>query len=515
MLNIRNLTITLLAIALGACASLPDDLRQVPSEAWPDPYATTLGKYFNDVAPAGDGLSGLSPLPQPRRAFILRYALAIHAEHTLDMQYYLWKSDTAGELLLHQALAAADRGVQVRLLIDDIYHYGRDGIYATVDLHPNVQVRVFNPIPNRGLGRNLGYVADKSALNHRMHNKIFLVDNAAAIMGGRNIGDDYFGVDPNLNFHDLDVLAVGPAAQEAGSAFDLYWNSRYAVPIEALYDEADMPANALPDLRARLETALGGYLDELPYEVPFEGDELYAELEKLADTLTWAPARVVVDPLSKFDGSGESALADLVFGMSHQADEEVVAQTAYLIPSDEGIEMVRSMTDRGVRVRLMTNSMQSNNHLSVHAFYMKHRKALIEAGADLYELRADNELLEFYKQRESRVAESHAGLHTKSFVVDGETSVIGSYNMDPRSRVWNSEIALVIDSKPFAKEVLESMNVAFEPGNAYHLTLDDGEVTWSIDTPDGVQTWDKDPGTTAWQRFLTRIMGWIPIENEL
>lgn len=505
----------LLALALGACASLPDDLRQVPSTAWPEPERTTLGRYFAGVAPADSALSGMSPLPEPQRAFTLRYALAIQAEHTLDMQYYLWKSDTSGDLLLHQALAAADRGVQVRLLIDDIYHHGRDGIYATIDLHPNVQVRVFNPIPNRGLGRNLGFAAGKSTLNHRMHNKIFLVDNAVAIMGGRNIGDDYFGVDPKLNFQDLDVLAVGPAAQEAGSAFDLYWNSRHAVPIEVLYEEGALAPGALGDLRVRLEASLGDHLDELPYDVPLEGPALNAALQQLANTLTWAPARVVVDPLSKFDGGGQSALADLMTGLGKQAQEEIVAQTAYLIPSDEGVDMIRAITDRGVRVRLMTNSMQSNNHLSVHAFYMKHRKALIEAGMELYELRADNELLAYYKQTESRVADSHAGLHTKSFVVDGKTSVIGSYNLDPRSRIWNSEIALVIDSEPFARRVLAGMNQSFEPGNAYRLTLEDGDIVWSIDTPDGLQTWDKDPGSTAWRRFLARVTGWIPIENEL
>ncbi|KAA9131421.1 phospholipase D family protein [Marinihelvus fidelis] len=511
----RSFPIALLALLLGACASLPEDLKQVPSQAWPQPANTALGRYFDQAGPTDQGKSGVVALPHPRHAFMARYALAAQAEHTLDMQYYLWKGDTAGELLLLQALAAADRGVQVRLLIDDIYHHGRDQVYATIDRHPNVQVRVFNPIPNRGLARNLGFAAHKSKLNHRMHNKIFLVDNAAAILGGRNIGDDYFGVDPKLNFNDLDALAVGPVARQAGDAFDLYWNNHHAVPVGVLYEEDAIAPGALDALRERLETAQAGHLDTMPYQVPLEGDELYLHLDELSARLTWAPARVVVDPVSKFEGSGASALADLVTELSKQASEQVTVQTAYLIPSDEGIAMARDMHARGVRIRMMTNSMQSNNHLSVHAFYMKYRKEIIESGVELYELRADSELLEFLKESEDDIASSHAGLHTKAFVVDRQTSVIGSYNMDPRSRVWNSEIALVVEGEAFADTVLDIMNRTFEPGNAYRLTVEDGDLLWTIDTPDGQQTWDKDPGSTAWRRFLARITGWIPIENEL
>ncbi|MBT8059448.1 MAG: phospholipase D family protein, partial [Gammaproteobacteria bacterium] len=200
----------LAALLLGSgCASLPEDLQQTPSEGWPHPEQTTLGVLIAESAPDDPSLSGVELLSYPEEAFTARFAIAGLAEQTLDMQYYLWKGDLAGQLLLWRALQAADRGVRVRFLIDDIYHSGRDDVYALLDTHPNFELRVFNPMANRGLARNLNFLANKKYLNHRMHNKIFMADNAVAVLGGRNIGNDYFGVDTNANFFDLDVLATG------------------------------------------------------------------------------------------------------------------------------------------------------------------------------------------------------------------------------------------------------------------------------------------------------------------
>jgi putative cardiolipin synthase len=196
--------------------------------------------------------------------------------------------------------------------------------------------------------------------------------------------------------------------------------------------------------------------------------------------------------------------------------DEVIVQTAYLIPTDEGIANIRALTDRGVRFRILTNSLMSNNHISVHAHYMKYRKPLIEAGVELYELRADNELLEYYKEVESKVADSHAGLHTKAFVVDGATAMIGSYNMDPRSRIWNSEIGLLVHNPDFAGLVRADMLEEFEPGNAYRVSLNEkGKIEWTIDGPDGKEVFSKEPGASVWRRMLARLISWIPIENQL
>jgi len=503
-----------LLLALSACASVPRDFEQVPSHSWQMPEQTALGTFFDDYAPADRSLSGVRLLANPREAFRARFGLAYLAEKSLDLQYYLWKGDLTGSLLLYRALEAADRGVQVRILIDDIYHSGRDRTYAAIDTHPNAEIRVYNPMGNRGTGRNANFVYRKGTLNHRMHNKIFLVDSAVAVLGGRNIGDDYFGVDPELNFRDLDVLAIGPAAKEAGRAFDLYWNSPAAVPIDVLITKP-VEADALERGREGLRASLDG-MDALPYTVPKKEEEIRGSLKGLAEEMVWAETEIVIDPLERFQGGSESAFVELTNELAEAAEHEFVIETAYLIPSKEGINLVAKIAERGVRGRSLTNSMLSNNHLTVHAHYKKYRKRMIEAGVELHELRPDPELLEHYKQVESRVAESHAGLHTKAFVVDRRFSMIGSYNMDPRSRIWNSEIGLLIDSEAFAATVLEIMEKDLDPANSYRVTLDEkGNLSWAADGPDGPNVWHKEPGTSAWQRFKVRVMSWIPMEKEL
>jgi len=511
---LKTIAACALLLALTACASIPSDFEQVPSKSWQHPQQTQLGTFFDDYAPADRSLSGVRLLANPREAFRARFGFAFLAEKSLDLQYYLWKGDLTGMLLLHRALEAADRGVQVRILIDDIFHTGRDNNYAAIDTHPNMEVRVYNPIGNRGTGRYANFVYRKGTLNHRMHNKIFLVDSAVAVLGGRNIGDDYFGVDPELNFLDLDVLAVGPAAREAGAAFDDYWNSPAAVPITVLLKKP-VEDDALEREREELKASLDA-MDALPYTVPKEEEEIRKILEQLAEEMVWAETEIIIDPLERFQGGSESAFVELTNRLAESAEHEFVIETAYLIPSKEGIAQGAKVTERGVRVRILTNSMLSNNHLTVHAHYKKYRKQMIEAGVELHELRPDPEILEHYKRVESRVAESHAGLHAKAFVVDRRLSMIGSYNMDPRSRIWNSEIGLLIDSEEFAAMVLEIMETDLDPANSYRVTLDEKRsLVWTAEGPDGPETWHKEPGTSAWQRFKVRVMSWIPMEKEL
>jgi putative cardiolipin synthase len=224
----------------------------------------------------------------------------------------------------------------------------------------------------------------------------------------------------------------------------------------------------------------------------------------------------VIDSLDRFEGGSESAFVELTRRLGNEAEKEFVIETAYLIPAKEGIEQLAVLTERGVRVRMLTNSMLSNNHLSVHAHYKKYRKRLIKAGAELHELRPDAAILERYKTVEERVADSHAGLHSKAFVVDRRISMIGSYNMDPRSRVWNSEIGLLIHSEEFAEKVLAIMETDLDPANSFRVTLDEnGKLLWTAQGPDGMITWSKEPGSTGWQRFQADFMKLIPMQSEL
>ncbi len=503
-----------LLIYLGGCASLPENFEQIPSHGYPEPEQTTLGAFIAETAPEDKSLSGVELLADPGEAFSTRFAIASFAEKTLDMQYYLWKGDLAGQLLMWRALEAADRGVRVRFLIDDIYHSGRDDSYAMLDTHPNFEVRVFNPMADRGITKNLNYLANKRRLNHRMHNKIFLADNAVAVLGGRNIGNDYFGIDTKANFFDLDVLTVGQGAREAGTAFDEYWNSRHAVPIGVLHHQ-NYTEEDLKEGRKRLRESLLK-LDAVPYVLAFEEEETLENLKRWRDGLTWTEAHVVVDPLERFEGQGESAIVE--FGQEYisKIDTEFLAESAYLIPSEQGLRNMKIMVDRGVRVRLLTNSLMSNNHLTAHSGYMKYRKAILETGADLHELRADAALREHFKAFKGD-HEVPAGIHTKSFVIDGEQALIGSFNFDPRSRDLNSEIGLVVSDREFAQEVVAVMERDFDPENSYHLFLNEhGKLRWELKNPDGsITIYTHDPGASIWKRMGARFLSWLPIEKEL
>jgi putative cardiolipin synthase len=503
-----------LLLYLGGCASLPDDLEQVPSQGWSTPEETLLGGLIAETAPADKSLSGVELLADPTEAFSTRFAIAAFAEKTLDMQYYLWKGDLAGQLLMWRALEAADRGVRVRFLIDDIYHSGRDEIYSMLDSHPNFELRIFNPMANRGVARNLNYLANRKQLNHRMHNKIFLADNAVAVLGGRNIGNDYFGVDTKANFFDLDVLTTGQGAREAGAAFDEYWNSKHAVPIHVLHEE-NFTAADLKAARQRLNDSLK-QLNALPFVLTLEEQETLDNLRKWREELSWTQAHVVVDPLERFEGQGQSAIVEFAAEHIADIDHEFVAQSAYLIPSENGLAVLKAQVDRGVRVRLLTNSLMSNNHITAHSGYMKYRKAILETGAELYELRADAALREHFKANENN-EEVPAGIHTKAFVIDGEQALIGSFNFDPRSRDLNSEIGLVVTSAEFAREVLDVMDRDFHPENSYRLFLNEkGKLRWELQNPDGTITiHTHDPGASIWKRMGARMLSWLPIEKEL
>lgn len=511
---LKHITAVSLLLLLTACASLPDDLQQQPSEGWPHPEQTFLGGLIAETAPEDTSLTGVELLSDPKSAFTTRFAIANLAEKSLDLQYYLWKGDLAGGLLLWAALDAADRGVRVRFLIDDIYHSGRDDTYAILDTHPNFEVRIFNPMANRGAGRYLNYVANYKYLNHRMHNKIFLADNAVAVLGGRNIGNDYFGVDTKANFFDLDVLATGQGAREAGQAFDEYWNSKHAVPIKVLNPKA-FTEEHLEEGREKLDTFLA-QKDAMPYTLPIGTEETTQKMVEWRDSLAWVEAHVVVDPLERFEGQGTSAIVE--FNKEHidNISKEFMAESAYLIPSQEGLDAMKVMVDRGVRVRLLTNSLQSNNHISAHSGYMKYRKAILKTGVELHELRPDAALREHFEAND-KDHEVPAGIHTKSFILDEQQALIGSFNLDPRSRDLNSEIGLVVSDEAFAGEVFEVMAQDFHPENSYRLFLNEkGKLRWELQNPDGSTTIFKhDPGAPAWRRGLARFLSWMPIEQEL
>ena len=312
---------------------------------------------------------------RPQRGIQSRLHLAALATATLDIQYYLWQGDNSGLALTHEVLQAADRGVRVRILLDDIYHSGRDSAYQTLDAHPNVEVRLFNPMGNRGAAKQVNYAFKKSTLNYRMHNKIFLVDGVAAVLGGRNIGDEYFGQDPSFNFQDMDAIALGEVAAEAGEAFDLFWNAELAFPVAALNSNPE-------EMPTAVQTAT---LAQARERVTPRGEEdtaaaTKAWLSALSTELLWTNARVIVDRPDRSTEQPDSAFMTLLQDPSLRPERSLVIQTAYLIPNGPTMGNIEAIGAEGMSMKILTNSAQSNNHNSVHAFYVPYRKRLIEAG---------------------------------------------------------------------------------------------------------------------------------------
>ena len=494
-----------LSLFLVACASAPM-VNDKPAS------------YFNDRGAVESPLtalasahprSGVSLLADPDDALQSRLHLAALAQSTLDLQYYLWQGDDSGLALTYEVLRAAERGVRVRILLDDIYHSGRDSAYQTLDSHPNVEVRLFNPMGNRGSVKQMNYAVGKSAFNYRMHNKIFLVDGVAAILGGRNIGDEYFGRDASFNFQDMDAIVVGKVAADAGGAFDLFWNAELAIPVAALtqrtYHITEEQTAQLITARERVRPAVKRGRAASATRADW--------LATLASGLLWTKAEILVDRPDRSDDYPDSAFMTFIHDAHAQPRESAVIQTAYLIPNGPTVANLERLTSAGVTLRILTNSAKSNNHSSVHAYYAGYRKALLTTGIDLYEVQGKGSLAAYL----DRVGEdAHAGLHTKAMVIDDRVAVIGSYNMDPRSRVWNSEIALIVRDPDFARQVLQEMERDFAPEASWRLSLDDtGALIWTGESADELVQLTKDPGSSWWDRFLWGMLRLLPLENEL
>ena len=384
------LPIFAIACLVSACApAINWDYPRNPSNTFAHPETTTVGALFQEAADKHPGLSGFSIIRQGGQAFMARLAMADLAEKTLDGQYYIWDGDTTGLILADHLLRAADRGVRVRLLIDDHYmSESRDNNIAALDAHPNIEIRFFNPVRNRRW-RMMSLLAEFGRVNHRMHNKLFVMDNAVGIVGGRNIADVYFGVSTDHNYRDLDVMSAGPIVNEISASFDLFWNSEWALPVAAVVKELATEKD-LQDLRKRLEEKLAatGY----PYPIDEKLAGLRDRLVQIRDNFIWAPGKVLVENPSRVDANADNIIASALRQRISEVEREVLIESPYFVLGDANIERVRQLTARGVKVRVLTNSAASHDVLPALAGYVYTRKKLLKAGIELYELRPDSNM---------------------------------------------------------------------------------------------------------------------------
>lgn len=479
-----------------------------------DTRNTALGQAIAPKTDAHSGKSGIVLLADPFDAFAARALLAEAAEASLDVQYYIWRPDTTGTLMLYTLYRAAERGVRVRLLLDDNGIAGMDDILGALGQHPNIEIRLFNPFVVRN-PKWLGYLTDFPRLNRRMHNKSFTADNQATIIGGRNIADEYFGAAQGALFADLDVLAIGPAVDEVSRDFDRYWASGGAWPVEQILGEPDPdPLPALIDRFSAVESSETAAVYARALEdSPFLGKLLAREL-----TFEWAPVVMVSDDPAKVMGRNDQK--DLLSRQLAQAlddpERSITLISPYFIPRDTGVELFRKLEQRGVEVRVLTNSLEANDVALVHAGYSKYRKALLRAGVELWEMRRlDDEVPQEQDLQTGMMGSSASSLHAKTFSVDGETLFVGSFNFDPRSVHLNTELGFVIESRELARTLEREFDQQIR-FSAYKVVLnEDGDLRWLEHQEHRTLTYSHEPGTGPLKRMLVFFWSLMPIESLL
>jgi putative cardiolipin synthase len=516
----RGVAVCIVALCLGAgllggCSTLPSLENRSTSTALLDTDTTQLGRAIAPLVGAHPGNSGIYPLPDGRDAFAARALLAQAAERTLDAQYYIWHKDITGTLLFEALHAAADRGVRVRLLLDDNRTSGLDAMLAALDSHPNIEVRLFNPFVIRK-PRAIGFITDFSRANRRMHNKSFTADNQATIIGGRNVGDEYFDAAEGFVFADLDVMAVGPVVKDVSKDFDRYWASGSSYPVDRLLPSADPALIAELASAASLierDPAAAAYMDALRNS-PFVRELIEGRL-----ALEWATTRMLSDDPAKGLGlaAPEALLLQKLKETIGEPTTEMELVSAYFVPAAAGAEAFAALAERGVNVSVLTNSLEATDVAVVHAGYARRRKSLLEAGVTLYELRRLSPDAGANKRAglvgsSGSSGSSASGLHAKTFSVDRSRVFIGSFNFDPRSAKLNTEMGFVINSPALAQRIAAAFNSSI-PANAYEVRLSDtGELYW-IERREG--TWgrhDTEPGTSFWQRAGVWFLSLLPIE---
>ena len=500
--------LTVLVLLVSGCASLPTDYPRAESAAFQEHEATVMGEEFAAAAAKHPGESGFVIIRYGHNAFTSRIAMTRLAEKTLDAQYYIWEPDETGRILADALVRAADRGVRVRLLVDDMSIAGRDAAVASLNAHPNIEIRIFNPFASRS-NSMFDFITDFGRVNHRMHNKILVMDNSFAIVGGRNIGDHYFAVNPDSNFRDLDIAAAGPIVREISNVFDRFWNGDWAVPMEALvdrpYTDEDLQ-QTVTNLRNMI--AEGSY----PYSVDDDITELAGKLTAIKENLIWAPGRIVWDDPSSIEAEGEAGvMVEALFKKLQSLQHELTIESAYFVVGDRGVEAVQQLVDRGVKVRILTNSLASNDVVAAHAGHAEYRKQLLKAGAEIYEIRPDSGVI-----RKNWSGDSNAGLHTKALVFDRESVFIGSFNLDPRSANINTEAGLYVKSPELAAQVLAYMDEGVRPEHSYQVLLDeDGDLYW-VTEDEGVEVrYYNEPKTTFGQRFMSGFIQMLPVQSQL
>ncbi|MGB5706374.1 MAG: phospholipase D family protein [Arenicellales bacterium] len=503
---------------LSGCTSLPKQFPQESSYALADTGSTTIGQALSTRKTAQPGLSGFYLLDDGLDAFVARAILAERAEKSLDAQYYLYHADLIGRLFTGLLVNAADRGVRVRLLVDDMALDNGDSGATVLNAHPNIEVRIFNPF-FRNAPRSAQFIARFGSVTRRMHNKSFTADNQITVVGGRNIGNEYFDADLDLVFGDLDVLAVGPVVEDISATFDLYWNHELAYQIDSLAPalHTEIQVDNLQKEVKRFSAAQSGS----DYMVALQNSNLASTLREGRVDYDWGIGKVLYDNPDKILTARSRKDLHMVTQLDQYLsgiNEDLIIFSPYFVPGKQGVAWLKALREKGIRVRILTNSLASTDVSIVHAGYARYRKSLLRAGVEIWEF--DRKLTRKQRKRmKGSEGSSKASFHAKSFLIDGQRVFIGSLNIDPRSIVENTELGIMIESQELASD-LETWLEQEVPDLAFRLELIPGslggdKILWHRLEEGNNHIYTKEPHAGFWRRLSVKFLQWLPIESQL
>ena len=530
----RSLFAVLVLACLGGCASLPpgSSYPKTHSVSIAEPQTTRFGRQFATVAQRNPGRSGFHIFNAGVDGFLMRLEMINAAERTLDLQYYIFRGDDSGSVIREALVRAADRGVRVRVLVDEAEKIRGDDQLFAVSGHAGIEIRVFNPWAYRGNSRVLRaaeYLMRHSRLDYRMHNKLLIADGAVALLGGRNIGDQYFQIDPESQFADDDVFATGPMMRELSPEFDEFWNSAFAIPVEALAHHpagnSGAPASTDHAPPAALQKAKSAGLN---YEQKLAASEPLSGILSGEVPLVWADAQFVSDPpdkKSEKSAAAGSRVGDFMYKpvaeMARRVQSELLVVTPYFVPTKDELRVLETRQEQGARVRVLTNSLESNPDVVAHAGYMHYRVPLLQKGVQLYELRPllGNTRGSGQSRRMSRYG--NFALHAKFYVMDRKELFIGSMNFDIRSRRLNTEMGLIIRNSELAGQEATRFEAMTKPENVYSVDLRPGggrnssRLVWHTVVDGQPVEYEREPARSHWQRTKVRMLSWLPLDSEL
>lgn len=493
-----------LLLLVSACSSIQPKDPSEKSTSFQLGYQedSALAEFFESYGKDPKSETAFYPLNQGNDALLGRIALIESAEKSLDLQYYIYRSDETSQLITWRLYEAAKRGVRVRLLLDDMQKRNDAGM-AELNAHPNIEIRLFNPHQYRD-ARVFALASDFERLNRRMHNKALIADSVSAIVGGRNIGNEYFSFESNVEFGDFDVMLFGEVVTQTADQFDLYWNSIYAVPMEWIVPEADKVADRA--IQAQVRTLeLEEKFSTGPYN--FKELDLYEELQQGNLKLYWGKGEVWFDLPDKI-ATQESQLIANLGELLENVDSSFVLISPYFVPTESGTKALTDAAKRGIDITIVTNSLASNDVFAVHGWYAKYREDLVKAGIKLWEVKASAKI----KSKWSLTGSSRASLHAKLMMIDENKLFVGSMNWDPRSAELNTEMAVVIEQPEYVQKQQSVLPEQLKE-NAYQIVLKDGDIAW-LDLETG-EVFDSEPEASVWRKMGAWFSGILPIEDQL